>query len=103
MYAVIRSGGKQYKVCPGDLLDLEKLPAESGSRIELSDVLLTVDGENVRIGMPVVDQARVLARVVGQVRGNKIVVYKFKKRKRYRRKSGHRQDLTRIRIEEIQT
>jgi large subunit ribosomal protein L21 len=102
VYAVVRTGGRQYRVSEGDVLDVEKLDQAEGSQVELDDVLMAVDGEDVRIGTPAVDGAKVVARVLSQVKDNKIVVYKYKKRKRYRRKQGHRQKLTRIKIESIQ-
>lgn len=102
MYAVVRTGGRQYRVSTGDVLDVEKIEQPKGSRIELSDVLLAVDDEDVRIGKPVLEGARVVARIVSQVKDDKVTVYKYKRRKRYRRKQGHRQPLTRIKIESIQ-
>ena len=101
MHAVMRSGGHQYRVTEGDVLDVERLSTPKGERIEIEDVLLTSDGANVRIGTPVVKNAKVVARVLDHPLGDKITVAKFKKRKRYRRKQGHRQKLTRLKIEEI--
>lgn len=102
MYAVVRTGGRQYRVSAGDVLDVEKIEQPKGTRVELHEVLLAVDGEEVRIGKPLLEGARVIARIVSQVKDDKITVYKYKRRKRYRRKQGHRQPLTRIKIESIQ-
>ena len=101
MYAVIETGGKQYRVNEGDIIRVEKLPAEVGSDVEFEKVLLVGSGEDVKIGMPLVDGARVTGKVVEQDRGKKIVVFKMKRRKNYRRKQGHRQDYTGIRIDRI--
>ncbi len=101
MYAVIETGGKQYRVNEGDIIRVEKLPAEVGSDIEFEKVLLVGSGEDVKVGMPLVDGAKVTGKVVEQDRGKKIVVFKMKRRKNYRRKQGHRQDYTGIRIDRI--
>lgn len=101
MYAVIRTGGKQYQVAPGERLRIEKLDGAVGDTVELSDVLLVVDGENVRVGQPVVEGAKVTARIVEQDRAKKIVVFKKKRRKGYRLKQGHRQEYTAVEIQEI--
>ena len=101
MYAILETGGKQYKVRPGDTLQVEKLPAESGETVELDRVLMLADGDTVKVGTPLVDGARVMAEVVDQSRGPKIIVFKYKAKVRYRRKTGHRQSLTTLRIKEI--
>lgn len=101
MYAVIETGGKQYRVNEGDIIRVEKLPAEVGSDIEFEKVLLVGSGEDVTVGMPLVDGAKVTGKVVEQDRGKKIVVFKMKRRKNYRRKQGHRQDYTGVRIDRI--
>ncbi|MEW6427040.1 MAG: 50S ribosomal protein L21 [Thermodesulfobacteriota bacterium] len=101
MYAVIRTGGKQYQVAPGERLRIEKLDGAVGDTVELADVLLVVDGENVRVGQPVVEGAKVTARIVEQDRAKKIVVFKKKRRKGYRMKQGHRQAYTALEIQEI--
>jgi large subunit ribosomal protein L21 len=101
MYAVIETGGKQYKVEPGATLQVERLPAEVGSTIELDRVLLLADGDTVHVGQPTVPGARVVAEVVAQEKGEKIIVFRYKRKVRYRRKTGHRQLLTRLRIKEI--
>lgn len=101
MYAIIESGGKQYRVEPGAVLALERLPGEKGSRVDLDRVLLVSNGGNLTVGHPTVSGARVVSEILAQIRGEKIDVFKFKKRKKYRRKTGHRQELTRVRIAEI--
>ncbi len=101
MYAIIESGGKQYRVEPGAIVALERIPGEVGTRIELGQVLLVSDGQAVKVGQPTVAGARVVSEIVAQSRGEKIDVFKFKKRKKYRRKTGHRQELTQVRIAEI--
>ncbi len=101
MYAIIRTGGHQYKVAPGDYIDVEKLDAKHGATVELSEVLLVSNDSGLRIGSPLVEGAKVIATVLRQKRGEKIIVFKFKAKKRYRRKTGHRQSLTRLAIKEI--
>lgn len=101
MYAVVETGGKQYKVAPGDTLEVERLPVEAGATIELDRVLLVAGDEGVEVGRPLVAGARVLAEVVEQTKGDKIIVFRYKRKVRYRRKTGHRQRLTRLRIKEI--
>jgi large subunit ribosomal protein L21 len=98
MYAVIRTGGKQYKVAQGDTLDVEKLHAEQGDSVELGDVLMLVDGDKVTVGTPTVAGAKVSAKVVEQGRGEKVRIIKFRRRKHYRKQAGHRQDYTRLEI-----
>lgn len=101
MYAIISSGGKQYKVEQGDILHVEKLPGEVGSEIVLDRVLMLADGENITIGQPVVAGAAVTGTVVEQGKAKKIIVFKFKRRKRYYKKNGHRQQFTAIKINSI--
>ncbi len=101
MYAIIRSGGKQYRAEVGATIDVDRLPQQVGESIEISDVLLIADGDETRIGQPQVDGASVSATVVDQFRGKKIIVYKYRQRTNYRRKQGHRQYYTRLRIEGI--
>ncbi|HEX6607703.1 MAG TPA: 50S ribosomal protein L21 [Chloroflexia bacterium] len=101
MYAIVRTGGHQYKVAVGDQLDVEKLPVEAGEQVELNEVLMVSSDDQVTVGDPLVAGARVTATVVDQHRGNKIIVFKYKPKKRYRRKMGHRQDLTRLSINAI--
>jgi large subunit ribosomal protein L21 len=102
MYAILETGGKQYKVRAGDTLQVEKLAAEPGQTIELGRVLMLAGDDDVAIGSPVVEGAKVLAEIVDQRRGPKIIVFKYKAKVRYRRKTGHRQSLTTVRIKEIQ-
>ncbi len=101
MYAVIRTGGKQYRVAPGDILEVEKLEGNVGDTITLDDVLLVADGEDVTIGQPTVEGASVTAKITGQHRGEKILVFRYRPKKRIRVRRGHRQYLTRIQIESI--
>ncbi len=103
MYAVIKTGGKQYRVAPNDKITVERLPGEAGSKIELDQVLLVNDGETTTAGTPLVAGAMVAAELVEQARGDKIIVFKKNRRQGYRRTRGHRQDLTVLRIEEILT
>ena len=101
MYAVIKTGGKQYKVSEGDLLNVEKLDAETGSEVVFNEVLLVAGGDDVRIGAPVVEGAQVVGEVVSDLRGPKITVFHMKRRKGFHKKTGHRQDLTRLKIKKI--
>jgi len=104
MYAVIRSGGKQYRVSPGGSLRVEKLAGEVGSSITLGDVLMVGDDDDasgIKVGTPTVDGASVSGTIVAQGRGAKIRVFKMKRRKGYRRTQGHRQDYTEIRVDGI--
>ena len=101
MYAVIRTGGKQYCVAQGDSVEVEKLPGSVGEAITLSDVLLVSKGDTVTVGAPNVDGATVTAKITGQYRGNKIMVFKYRPKKRIRVRKGHRQYLTRLQIEAI--
>lgn len=98
MFAVIKTGGKQYKVQKDDKLLVEKLEGNEGDKITLDEVLMIADGKTSKIGEPVVKGAKVEAKVVTQTRGPKITVFKKKRRQNYRRKKGHRQDLTMIQI-----
>jgi large subunit ribosomal protein L21 len=101
MYVVIKTGGKQYRVSAGDSIDVERLPYDVGEQIELDQVLLVANDPGSRIGQPLVDGAMVKATVTRQARGRKVIVFKFRPRNRYRRKRGHRQHYTRLRIDEI--
>ena len=103
MYAVIETGGKQYRVEPKDVIDIERLPALDPEQKEVvfDRVLMVGDGDDVKIGQPLVDGATVKAERVADVRGPKLTVFKMKRRKGYKRKIGHRQDLLRVRIQEI--
>lgn len=102
MYAIIENGGKQYKVSEGDMLRLEKLDAEVDSVIDAEKVLLVNDGSGVKVGTPTVDGAKVSLKVVEHGKDKKIIVYKFKAKKNYRRKQGHRQPYTEVIVEKIQ-
>jgi large subunit ribosomal protein L21 len=101
VYAIIQTGGKQYRVAPGDVLRVERLPGERGDEVILDQVLLVTDGEAVQVGQPLVANATVRTRIVRQGQGKKILVYKKKRRKNYRRKQGHRQLFTALQIGEI--
>lgn len=98
MYAVIKSGGKQYRVREGDTIKVEKLPASEGDTITLDEVLMVADGDNVKVGTPRVEGASVSATVKSQGRGPKIRIIKMKRRKHYRRQAGHRQAYTELAI-----
>ena len=102
MYAVIQTGGKQYVAAPGEELKVEKLPGEVGETIAFDRVLLTSDGENVNLGKPYLENTKVLGRITGHGRNKKIVVFKYKKRKGYRKKLGHRQNYTLVKVENIE-
>jgi large subunit ribosomal protein L21 len=102
MYAVVSTGGKQYKVQKGETLRIEKIPGEVGGKVTLDQVLLVADGESIRVGQPMVEKAAVQASIVEQDKAKKILVFKYKRRKRYRRKAGHRQPYTAIRIDGIE-
>lgn len=101
MYAVIRTGGKQYKVAAGGKLKVETLPAEVGSEIVIDDVLMVADGDNIKVGAPVVAGASVKATVLSHGRGEKVMIFKMRRRKHYRKTQGHRQNYTEIRIDGI--
>ncbi len=102
MYAIIQTGGKQYRVAPGDVLRVERLPGERGDAVQLDQVLLvTDDGGDVRVGTPLVENASVKGEIVRQGKAKKILVFKKKRRKNYRRKQGHRQLFTAVQIHEI--
>lgn len=103
MYAVIRTGGKQYKVAPEDVLQIEKIEADAGDAVNFSDVLMVAGEGEPQFGAPLVSGALVSAEVVEQGRGPKIIIFKKKRRQNYRRKRGHRQELTTVRILEILT
>jgi len=103
MKAVIKTGGKQYLVSEGEVLAIEKLPEEAGAKITIPDVLMVSDdeGQDIKLGAPVVEGAKVEAEVVEQVKADKIRVFKMRRRKRYRKTQGHRQKLTQIKITKI--
>ena len=102
VYAIIRSGGKQYRVQEGATIDVELLPASEGDRVELPDVLLLQEDGRVTVGTPTVPGVKVVAEVVSHGRGPKIIVFKYKAKARYRKKTGHRQAFTRLAIQRIQ-
>lgn len=101
MYAVVETGGKQYKVEVGQTVDVERIPAEIGDTVELGRVLMVSTDEELRLGNPVVAGAKVTGSVVQQGRGKKIVVFRYKPKTRYRKKTGHRQSYTRVVVENI--
>ena len=101
MYAVIKTGGKQYKVAPGEKLKVETLTAEVGAEIVLDQVLLVGEGESVRLGQPVVAGAAVKATVVAHGRGEKVRIFKMRRRKHYQKHQGHRQNYTELKIDSI--
>jgi large subunit ribosomal protein L21 len=101
MYAVVSTGGKQYRVEPGTQLSVDRLPAEPGASVTFDRVLLVGDGDQVTIGTPIVDGASVTATVLREERGPKLVIFKFKQKVKYRRRTGHRQHLTLVRIDRI--
>ena len=101
MYAVVKTGGKQYKVAPGEKLKVEQIPADVGAEVILDQVLLVGEGEAVRLGQPTVAGATVKATVVSHGRGEKIKIFKMRRRKHYQKHQGHRQNYTELRIESI--
>jgi large subunit ribosomal protein L21 len=101
MYAIVETGGRQYRVSSGDRIDVEKLAGQVGDTVVLSTVLMIGQGAAVTVGTPTLAEARVEARIVAQKRGKKIIIFKHKRRKNYRRKQGHRQWLTSLQITEI--
>ncbi len=103
MFAVIRTGGKQYKVAKDDVISVEKLGGEPGSTIELGEVLIVGEGASATTGTPIVAGAAVSATVLEQKRGDKVIIFKKRRRHNYRRKNGHRQAITVLRIDEIRT
>ena len=100
MYAVIRTGGKQYRVAPNQVVEIEKLDGEAGSTVEFGEVLM-VGGDEPKLGAPLVDGARVTGTVLEQAKGPKVIIFKKRRRKNYRRRTGHRQQLTVVRITDI--
>jgi large subunit ribosomal protein L21 len=102
MYAVVETGGKQYRVAPGEFVDVERLPAEVGEQIILDRVLLVAEDEQVLVGQPALPGAQVIATVAGQRRHRKVIIFHYRAKKRERKKRGHRQYYTRLRIEQIQ-
>ncbi len=101
MYAVIKTGGKQYKVAAGDYLKVEKLDGDVGSKLVIDKILMLADGDDVTIGSPLVDGAKVNATVLSHGKGDKVMIFKFSRRKHYRKTQGHRQSYTEIQIDDI--
>ena len=101
MYAIIKTGGKQYKVAPGEKLKIEKIPADVGAEVILDQVLMVGDGATVRLGQPVVAGASVKATVVAHGRGDKVTIFKMRRRKHYQKHQGHRQGYTELQIDGI--
>lgn len=102
-YAIVEDGSKQYKAIEGSTIEVDHFPAEVGEQVDLERVLMIVDGEDVQIGTPILPGTKIEATVVAQVKGPKIVVFKYKPKQRYRVKTGHRQKYTRLQIETIST
>ena len=102
MYAVLETGGKQYNVETGKCYYIEKLNAEIGDNVEFDNVLLIADGENIKVGNPTVEGAKIKATVEAQGKGKKVIIFKYKAKKNYRKKKGHRQPFTKIKIESIE-
>ena len=101
MYAVIKTGGKQYRVAPGEKLKVEQMPADVGAEIILDQVLMVGEGESVRVGQPTVTGVSVVATVVAHGRGEKVKIFKMRRRKHYQKHQGHRQNYTELRIDSI--
>jgi large subunit ribosomal protein L21 len=102
VFAVLETGGKQYRAAPGEIVEVEKLPAAVGEKITFERVLMVADGADIRVGRPIVEGARVVATVVLQARYRKVTWFHYSQKKRERNKGGHRQHFTRLRIEQIQ-
>jgi large subunit ribosomal protein L21 len=100
-YAIIRSGGKQYRVSPGQTITVEKLPAERGEKVTFGDVVMIADGGTVTAGDPIVSGVKVVGEVIEQFKDKKVVAFKYRRRKGYHRTVGHRRGLTRVKIEAI--
>ncbi len=103
MYAIVDSGGKQYKVKEGEILRVEKLAGEVGNKVSFDRILMFSDGENVNVGTPLLEDVAVNGHIVEQGKAKKIIVFKYKRRKRYRRKNGHRQQFTAVKIDSIKS
>lgn len=102
MYAIIETGGKQYRVSEGDTLYIEKLPQEAGNTVDVDKVLAVMKDGEMKIGSPLVEGARVVLKVVRHGKGQKVIIFKFKAKKNYRRKKGHRQPFTQVTVEKIE-
>ncbi len=103
MFAIVQTGGKQYRVAPGDILRVERLPGDRGDEVLIEQVLLVADADAIQVGQPLIEGARVVGEIVQQGKAKKIIVFKKKRRKKYRRKQGHRQLYTALQIKEIVT
>jgi len=103
MYAIVETGGKQHRISVGDVISVEKIPGEPGASVELDRVLAIGSGEEMMVGNPYVENAKVIASIVSQERAKKVIVFKKKRRKNYRRTKGHRQYLTRLKIVEVRS
>ena len=101
MYAVIKTGGKQYRVAPGEKIKIEQIPADVGSQITLDQVLMVAEGESVKVGNPLLAGAKVTATVLSHGRGEKVRIFKLRRRKHYQKTQGHRQNYTEIRVDAI--
>ena len=101
IYAIVETGGKQFKVAPGQSIDVERLNVAAGNKVELDKVLLLADGDKVTVGTPTVAGAKVVATSQGEKKGDKVIVFKFKSKVHYRKKTGHRQTYTRLTIDQI--
>lgn len=101
MFAIIQTGGKQYRIQKGDIIDVELLNGNTGETVEFKDILCANDGSKTEVGTPVLEKSKVKGEVLGTAVGPKVIAYKYKKRKNYRRKVGHRQKYTRVKITEI--
>ncbi len=101
MFAVLKTGGKEYRVSQGDVIRVEKMEGKVGDRIVLKDVLMVSEGDQVRLGEPTLSNASITAEIVGEAKGRKVLTYKMKRRKNYRRMKGHRQTYTFLKINEI--
>jgi large subunit ribosomal protein L21 len=100
-YAIVEDGGKQYRAVIGESIEVDRYPLEVGEEIDMERVLLIADGENVKVGTPFIDGAKIQGTVVGQIKGPKIVVFRYKAKERIRSKTGHRQQYTKVRIDAI--
>lgn len=101
MYAIIRTGGKQFKISPGDTIRVEKIPGQAGETVEMKDVLFYAEGENVLTGKPLLSNVKVLGEILAHHRAKKVIIFKKKRRKGYSKKTGHRQSFTSLKIKEI--
>ena len=101
MYAVIKTGGKQYRVSEGDIIEIEKLDSDEGTAVDFEDILMVGEGEDVKIGTPFIDGCKVTGTITEQKRGKKIEIIKFRRRKHHQKRTGHRQYLTKVEITSI--